>query len=534
MKELELMNDQQEKGEGRRAESGSLAVAVIGGGLGGLSAAIHLRLAGHAVTLYEANDSVGGRANLLEREGYRFDTGPSLLNYPWVFEELFEAAGRRLQDYLTLLPVDPSISFQWPDGTHLALSSNLPNLLAEFERVEPGSRPQTLAFLRDGEAKYRMAFDHLVTRNEGNLLRWFAALSFGGLLKSALWRSMDDELRRFFRSSYIREALGSYAMYLGSPPTDLPGLFSILPYGELAYGLWLPKGGIYALVAAVERLALELGVRIRTDCRVEKIVTRHGAAAGLRLESGEQQPAEVIVTNVDVPTSDTELLDAAEVGGRLRRRAAKMRMTPGVMTFYWGIRGKVDNLGHHTVFLPEDFRGAFDELLKAKRIPRRLPFYVAVPSATDPDLAPTGGSTLFVLVPTPLVSEMPQVDWPRLAHTVKKAVLSRLSEHGIKLTDHRFVVDEVYTPADWQRRFGLYKGSAFGAAHTLGQVGPLRARNYSREVKGLYYVGASTTPGTGLPMVVLGGRMTAERILASYGSAAGSQAMMSRQLSGNW
>lgn len=244
-------------------------VAIVGGGLGGLSAAIHLRLAGYDVTIYEANERVGGRANLISRDGFRFDTGPSLLNYPWVFERLFEASGRRMQDYVTLLPVEPSVSFQWPDNTRFTLSGDLQKLLEEFEQLEPGVRPRAIAFLRDAAMKYRVAFEKLVTRNEDNFARWLGVLSIRELLNTSVWRSLDRELKRFFRSRHIREALGSYGMYLGGSPFDLPGLFSILPYGELAFGLWLPKGGVYGLVSGIEKLACELGVTIRTCARAE-------------------------------------------------------------------------------------------------------------------------------------------------------------------------------------------------------------------------------------------------------------------------
>src|SRR5262245_13872342 len=203
------------------------AVVIIGGGMGGLSAAIHLRLAGYEVTVYEANERVGGRANLIERDGVGCDTGPSLLNYPWVFERLFEAAGRRLGDYVRLLPVDPSVSFQWADGERLTLSSDVRRLLAECERVEPGSRPAMLAFLRDAGAKYQTAFEKLISGNADDPLAWLGRLSLGELARLGVWRSLDGELGRFFRSRYLREALGSYAMYLGGSPYELPGLFSI-------------------------------------------------------------------------------------------------------------------------------------------------------------------------------------------------------------------------------------------------------------------------------------------------------------------
>ena len=497
---------------GRPMPRAQAPVSIIGGGLGGLSAAIHLSLAGHPVSIYEANERVGGRASQILRDGFSFDTGPSLLNYPWVFEQLFEAAGRDLRDYVKLIPVDPSVCFQWPDGTRFRLSSNLQRLLEECDRLEPGSRPRVLAFLRDAEIKYRLSFDKLVTRNEDNFLKWLSALSLGELARTAVWRSLDGELKRFFRSRHIREALGSYGMYLGGSPYELPGLFSILAYGELAYGLWLPKGGIYALISGIERLARELGVRVFTNRRVRKIVTRGGRVSALEFEDGEMIEASLVVSNVDVPTSVLRLLDRETTPPRMRKRAERTRMTGGVMTFYWGIRGEVENLGHHTIFLPEDYAGGFDDLLRKKRIPKDMPFYVSVPSATDPGLAPSGDTAMFVLVPTPLLSEMPETDWAAAARDVKARVLDRLRLHGIVFAPERIVVEEVYTPVEWRDRFGLHDGSAFGAAHTLFQMGPLRARNRSKEIDGLYYVGAGTTPGTGMPMVVLSGKMVAERI----------------------
>jgi phytoene desaturase len=491
----------------------SKRIVIIGGGLGGLSAGIHLKIAGYDVAIYEANERVGGRANLIIKDGFRFDTGPSLLNYPWVFEDLFRIADRQLSDYVTLLPVDPSISFKWRDGAELMLSSNLQKLLDEFERLEPGARPRAWAYLRDAAEKYRFSFDKLVTRNEDSFIKWLSALSPGEMLRSAIWRSLDRELARFFKSRYIREALGSYGMYLGGSPYALPGLFSILAYGELAFGLWLPKGGIYGLISGVEKLARELGMEIYTGRKVTRIITKNSRVAGIEMRDGEKVSADLVISNVDLPTSDRELLARGEISSQSIKRLDKIRMTPGVTTFYWGIEGKLSGIAHHTIFLPQDCRAAYDELIRLQVMPRDLPFYMSVPSATDPDLAPQGCSAVFVLAPTPLISAMPAIDRQVFINDVKDRIIARLKMHARNFSETQICCEEVYTPADWRDRFGLYNGSAFGAAHTLWQMGPLRSKNYSREIAGLYYVGSSTTPGAGLPMVVLSGKMVAERII---------------------
>ncbi len=484
--------------------SASKRVAIVGAGLGGLSAAIHLRLAGHKVTIFERDRQVGGRANLLIEDGFQFDTGPSLLNYPWVFEELFAATGADLYDFVDLIPVDPSVAFQWRDGAKLSLSSDRARLTREFEAFEPGGAGAVDRFFADGSEKYRIAFERLACRNEDNPARWLGALSVHEALRTGIWRSVYGELGRFFRSRHIREALGSYSMYLGGSPFQLPGLFTILPYGEMAHGLWLPRGGIYALVRAVERLARSIGVEIHTGVRVSGIDMRADSVAGVRLGAAHREPADVVVSNLDLPATYTELLKQAP---------PRLTMTPGVVTFYWGVRGKPAGLGHHTIFLPNDYRGSFRELMNQGAIPRDLPFYISIPSATDPSLAPAGDSCVFALAPVPVLSRVGDLDWDEAVQRIRAEIFARLRAHGVSL-EESIVTERCLTPVNWRDRFGLFDGSAFGAAHGLRQIGPFRPANWSRAHRGLFFVGSSTTPGAGMPMAVLGGKMTAERIAA--------------------
>ncbi len=479
-------------------------IIVVGAGLGGLSVAIHLRRAGFDVTVLEANERTGGRAGLLERNGYRFDTGPSLLNYPWVFRDLFAAGGAHFEERVRLLRVDPSILFVWPDGMTFTLTGDLERLRAEVERVSPGDVPGLMAFLADAEAKYNLAFQKLVLRDRECVLRWFGVLTPREMMRTAVWRSLDGELGRFFRSARLREALGAYAMYLGGSPWELAGLFSILPYGELAYGLWLPAGGIYALVEAVEGLARELGVRIETGRRVCQIRAAGGRVEGVEGAEGEFERADCVVSNVDVPTTWRSLL------GRASTR--NLRMTPGVITFYWGVRGGAPAVPHHTILLPADSRRAYAQL-RAGELPDDLPFYISVPSRTDPSLAPPKADAVFVLVPCPRISQY-DGDWDAMVRAVKQRIEARMAAHGWAIRPEAREVEVVWTPQEWRDRFGLFDGSAFGAAHTRFQIGPLRPSNRDAEVRGLYYVGASTRPGTGLPMVALSGLMTARRVLA--------------------
>lgn len=485
-----------------------LDVVIVGAGAGGLSSAINLALEGHSVRVFESNEKVGGRANLIEFDGFRFDTGPSLLNYPWVFDDLFKATGTSLADELELLRVDPAIKFSWLDGEEFQLSSDLTKLSAECRRLNPSDGAGLMRFMEDSLHKYRVSFDRLVTRNADSPLSWFSSAGITELFRLGLFHSMDSQIGRYFKSRHIREALGSYGMYLGGAPYDLPGIFSILPFGELEYGLWLPRGGMYSLSESMLRVAKQVGVDVQTSTPVRSIDVTQGRVSGVTLKTGEQVSSDIVISNVDVPTTMTRLLDDLDASKSYK----PPRMTPGVITYYLAVDRPLSEIDHHQVFLPEDVRLAYRQLMDQGTVPDDLPFYASVASNTDPSLAPEGKSALFLLAPVPLLSELGGKDLDALSQKLRQQMFTRMVHHGIRISESDIIGQRVMTPADWSNSFGLFDGSAFGAAHNLRQIGPFRQRNMSKQVDGLFFAGASTTPGTGVPMCVLSGKMVAERV----------------------
>jgi len=476
---------------------------IIGGGMGGISAGLYLSKSDFEIHIFETNSTLGGRANILDLDGFIFDTGPSLLNYPWVFDDLYKFIGTSLNEELELQKIDPAIKYYWPDGETFQLSSDLTKLSQECIRLDSRDGIGLLNFLSDARKKYSVSFDNLVTQNTQSPLKWFFSAGLRNILKLGLFRSMESQLNLHFKNKKIIEAFGSYAMYLGGAPHDLPGIFSILPFGELEYGLWLPKGGMYKLVESLEKSLVKQGVIIHKNTKVKNIIKEKNHVRGITLINDEKLYCDQIISNVDLPTTMNKLLED--------KKFKSPKMTPGVITYYLGINKKLDNLEHHSVFFPKNTKFAYEEIMKNNNIPEDIPFYISVASNNDPSLAPKNKSGVFILIPVPLKNK--DYAWDKMSEQLLSKVLLRLRKHRIIINNEDIINKETISPKKWEDLFGLHMGSAFGASHNLFQVGPFRNSNKSKKYKNLFFVGASTTPGTGLPMCVLSGKMVAERVL---------------------
>ncbi len=485
-------------------------VIVVGGGLGGLAAAIRLALQGRSVTLLEKNQRLGGKLNLVAEQGYTFDTGPSLLTMPWVIADLFTAAGRRMEDYLTLEQVEPTCRYYWSDGTVFNAWQRLPQLIQEIERISPADVPGFFRFLAHTARIYDAVADTFLLRPFDGLREVLTPqLLRNGPTIDAL-RSVDAAVRSFFRSPYLQQVFNRYATYNGSSPYRSPATFNVIAYIEFAEGGWYVRGGMYELSRALERLAGELGVMIRTNATVAEILLDGPRTTGVRLADGACLPAGQVVVNADPRYAYAHLLPSqARTAERLRR------LEPSCSGFvlFLGIDRIYEQLGHHTIFFSDDYPREFAAIFN-KGVPAVDPtIYVAATCRSDPQHAPPGHMNLFVLVNAPVLND--RVNWPREQAAYRDLVLAKLERMGLTDLRQHITYEQIWTPAEIAQHYNAAGGAIYGLASNNPFAAFLRPPLRAKGIKNLYFVGGGTHPGGGIPLVLLSGQAVAERIAAS-------------------
>jgi phytoene desaturase len=477
--------------------------------MGSLAAAIRLGAMGFDIEVFEKNDQLGGRMGRLEESGFTFDTGPSLLLMTDTYRELFRFAGRDLDDYVRLIPLDSQYRVTFGDGDSLTLRRTLPELIKELERIEPGVAPRFYRFLEDACRKYRLGRSEFVERDFEGARDFFGLRNLRLLLRTRAMNNYYRSVSKFFLTEKLRQAFSLQTMYLGLSPFRAPAVYSLLPYTELAEdGLWFPEGGMYALIEAMESLATELGVKLHLGSPVEEIVVTKGRARGV-LVNGDEVEADAVLVGADLPYAYRELLEgSADADFKLRKRE-KLEYTASAFMLYLGIDRELDHLLHHNFYLSERYRENFEAIFRDHRLPDDPSFYAVVPSRTEPGMAPEGMESLFVLVPVPHLGD--KVDWQRDGAAFEEKVYELL-EKRCGIDRDSVVFEKVRTPLDWRADYNLEEGAAFGIGHGILQVGYFRPPMVSKSVEGLYFVGASTRPGTGVPLVTIGARLVSDRI----------------------
>ena len=492
-----------------------ISVLVIGAGVGGIAAAAHLARRGMHVTVLEKNSHPGGRCDHFSRDGHRFDTGPTLFVMPHVYEDEFDALGTPVHEMLDLMRVDPTYRLVFDDGSQLALTSDLRAMRDQLETIEPGSFGGFLRYVDEGQRHYSLAMQYLVNRDFRSLGDLLNPRSLSLLFSLKPLIKHYSHMSAFFSAPRLKAAFTFQDVYMGLSPFEAPATFSMMPYTELAHGVWYPRGGMYRVVEALMAIAQRAGVEFAFSRPVRQIRQNGTSAKGVILDNGELLAADVILANADLPYVYQNLLPD---DGEAKRMGAK-RFSCSVISFCWGVNKRYDALGPHTLFLADDYRANFNEIIHDLTVPRNPSVYVHAPARLDSSMAPPGEDTLIAIVPVGHIDERMTQDWNGLVEEARQAVFRRLALLGIADLKAHIEFEACFTPPSWRQRYNLLKGATHGLCHNLTQLGYFRPHNRHPRYHNLYFVGASTHPGTGVPTALISARLVAQRVAEDFGCA---------------
>ena len=479
-------------------------IIIIGAGLGGLSAACRLARDGFEVTVLEKNKTVGGKVNFVESNGYKFDTGASLLTMRHVLEEVFQFCGRRLEDYLEIVACEPICRYFWTDGTIFDASQNLEKTESEIEKLEPRDVENFRKYLADSKQKYEIAARTFLARSLNDLPKLLTRENLPDLLKISTSKTLDRHNAKYFQSEKLRQLFNRFATYNGSSPFQTPATFALIPYVEFGLGAWYVKGGMSRIPQALARLARALGIKILTDREVEKINVENKKAVGVKIKDGETMVSDFVVSNADAIETYRNLLPPEN------KKFQNREPSCSGFVLLIGTRRKFPQLAHHNIFFSDDYQAEFDAIFKSKRPAPNPTIYVCAASVTDRTQSPEGCENLFVLVNAPYTSE--RTNWEAEKKNYRDLIIKKLEASGLKDLETLIDFEQIITPADFEKKYRANRGSIYGISSNGIFSAFMRVPNKSKTIENLYFVGGATHPGGGIPLVLLSGKMAAEMI----------------------
>lgn len=489
------------------------SVVVVGAGIGGLSAATHLARAGVGVTIVEKDPVPGGRCGRLVRDGHRFDTGPTLFVMPHLYESEFRALGVAMRERLELRRVDPTYRLVFDDGAELSLTSDMGVMREQLEAVERGSFERLGRYLAAGERHYAIVAEKMVARDFRLPTDYLRIGALGLLLRDNPLANHYRRIAGYFSAPRLKSAFTFQDLYVGLSPYEAPAILSLMSYTELTHGVWYPRGGMYAVVETLVDLAREAGVEMRFGAEVSRIDVSPRRVSGVSLVDGSRLCADAVLVNADLPYVYDRLLPREAMADDLGRK----RFSCSTVSFFWGLDRPFPTLPPHTLFLPDEYRATFDSIVRDHDLPANPSVYLHAPTSLDADGAPAGRDSLTAIVPVGHLRDDGGQDWDALRDRAREEVFRRLGRIGLDDLRPHIAFEEAYTPLTWARRHNLAKGATHGLAHTLGQMGWLRPSHRHRRYGNLYFAGASTHPGTGVPTAMASGRLAARRLLREVG-----------------
>lgn len=492
-------------------------IIIIGSGYGGLATASLLAKAGHDVTVVEKNNQLGGRAGQLHQDGFRFDTGPSWYLMPEVFDNYYSLFGINAQEELSLTRLMPGYKVFFESDKPITIQGDVTKDAQIFEQIEKGAGKKLHKYVNASTKLYNLSLRHFLYSNFTRKSQLMHKEILSGLpqFASSVAMSLDSYVKKQFNDSRIRRILEYHSVFLGGSPYEIPALYSLMSTLDFKSGVYFPKNGMYSLSESLIALGTSLGVAYIKNAPVKKIIVTSHEATGIELEDGTKLSADIVISNADLHHTETKLLQP-EHSSYPESYWKKRQPGPSALLISLGIKGTLDNLQHHNLYFVENWKDNFDAIYKSGEVPEHASIYICNPSKTDPTAAPKGHENIFILVPIPANKKLSPSETSALTDKAIGILETVSGERNIR---KRIVTRDMVTPQTFEERFNAWAYNALGGqSHLLSQSAFFRTPNISKKVKNLYYVGAGTTPGIGLPMCLISAQLVYKRIAGVHTS----------------
>ncbi|MFN7398484.1 MAG: phytoene desaturase [Sandaracinobacter sp.] len=490
--------------------------AVIGSGFGGLALAIRLQSAGIQTTLIEARDKPGGRAYVYEVDGFKFDAGPTVVTDPSCLEELFQLSGRNIADYVELMPVSPFYRLVWEDGTVFDYSNDDEKLLAQIAAKNPDDVEGYRRFMEFSDGVFREGYLKLGSE---------AFLDFRSMLEAApslikyqAFRSVYAMVSSYIKDPQLREAFSFHTLLVGGNPFKTSSVYALIHALEKKWGVWFPRGGTHALIRGLVKLFEDLGGQFILGQKVTRIEAGAGHVMGVQLADGTEIKVDTVASNGDVVHTYKELLGHHPRGVKMSKAMQRKSFSPSLFVIYFGLKKPHPEIAHHTIVFGPRYKELLDDIYSGGGLADDFSLYLHHPTATDPAMAPEGCSGFYVLSPVPHLGKAP-LDWDKVAPKYADNILNYLEKRLIPGLREDLVHMSMFTPENFRTELNAHLGSAFSLEPVLWQSAYFRTHNRDDVLKNLYFVGAGTHPGAGIPGVVGSAKATAKLMLADLGAS---------------
>lgn len=475
-------------------------IIVIGSGFGGLGAASRLLSAGHDVTILEKRDKLGGRAYVYEKNGFKFDGGPTVITAPFMFDDIFEAAGKNRKDYVEFVPCDPFYRIFDAEGKHFDYNNDHEFTLEEIRKRNPSDVDGYEKFIKTTKAIFDKGFVELADKPFLNFTDMLKVAP--DLIKLQSYKTVYKYVEQFIEDDFLKRCFSFHPLLVGGNPFDTTSIYAMIHYLEREWGVHYAMGGTGAIVNALEKLILEQGGKIHTEAEVEEILITNGKATGVRLKNGEKLQADEIVSNADVAFTYKNLINPVHRKKYTDRKIERTKYSMSLFVIYFGTKKRYldSGLAHHNIILGERYKGLLKDIFHKKHLAEDFSLYLHMPTITDPSMAPEGCEGFYVLSPVPHLDS--GTDWNEMAPKYRDAIMNFLEENYLPDLQENIIAEHYIDPLHFQNVLNSYKGSAFSVEPILTQSAWFRPHNKSEDVENLYFVGAGTHPGAGLPGVL--------------------------------